>query len=74
MTLRRSELDIETTTANEFERATLGIRGNATTVLVSTLVRGDGGVPLAFLRSVVRSDSFRFTVSVLHEAGAPAVP
>ena len=74
MALHRSELDIETTTANEFERATLGIRGNATTVLISTLVRGADDIPLAFLRSVVRSDSFRFTVSVLHEAGAPAVP
>ena len=69
-----AKLDIEMTTASEFERATLGIRGNATTVLISTLVRGDGDVPLAFLRSVVRSDSFRFTVSVLHEAGAAAVP
>jgi GntR family transcriptional regulator len=74
MALHRSELGIETTTANEFERTTLGIRGNATTVLISTLVRGPDDVPLAFLRSVVRSDSFRFTVSVLHEAGAPATP
>jgi GntR family transcriptional regulator len=74
MALHRSELDIETTTASEFERATLGIRGNATTVLISTLVRGAGDIPLAFLRSVVRSDSFRFTVSVLHDAGASAVP
>jgi GntR family transcriptional regulator len=74
MALHRSELDIETTTASEFERATLGIRGTATTVLISTLVRGAGDVPLAFLRSVVRSDSFRFTVSVLHEPAHPAVP
>jgi GntR family transcriptional regulator len=73
MALHRSDLDIQTTTANEFERATLAIRGNATTVLISTLVRGADDVPLAFLRSVIRSDSFRFTVSVLHGAGAPAV-
>lgn len=70
--LHRSELSIETTTANEFECATLGVRGAATTVLVSTLVRGTDDAPLAFLRSVVRSDSFRFAVSVLHEAGSPA--
>jgi GntR family transcriptional regulator len=74
MALHRSELSIETTTANEFERAALGIRGNATTVLISTVVRGAGDVPLAFLRSVVRSDFFRFTVSVLHEVGAAAAP
>jgi GntR family transcriptional regulator len=73
MTLHRSELDIETTTASEFEQARLGIRGNATTVLISTLVRGPDDIPLAFLRSVVRSDSFRFTVSVLHGEGASAV-
>jgi hypothetical protein len=42
-------------------------------VLVSIVVRGAGDTPLAFLRSVVRSDSFRFTVSVLHEAGTTAV-
>jgi GntR family transcriptional regulator len=70
--LRRSDLTIETTTANEFERDHLSVRGNATTVLVSMVVRGAGDTPLAFLRSVVRSDSFRFTVSVPHEAGAPA--
>jgi GntR family transcriptional regulator len=69
----RSDLGIEATTANDFERERLGLRGGATTVLVSTLVRGPDDVPLAFLRSVVRSDSFRFTVSVLHEAGTTAV-
>jgi GntR family transcriptional regulator len=72
--LRRSDLSIETTTANDFERERLGVRGSATTVLVSSVVRGPGDVPLAFVRSVVRSDAFRFTVSVSHEVGLPAGP
>ncbi|WP_147263050.1 GntR family transcriptional regulator [Geodermatophilus sp. TF02-6] len=70
--LQRSDLSIETTTANEFECATLGVRGGATMALVSTVLRGPDDAPLGFLRSVVRSDHFRFAVSVLHEAGTPA--
>ncbi|MCU1613764.1 MAG: hypothetical protein JWO98_1304, partial [Frankiales bacterium] len=63
----RSELSVEATTANEFECATLGIRSGATTFLVSTVVRDADDVPLAFLRSVVRSDHFRFTATVVHD-------
>jgi GntR family transcriptional regulator len=69
----RSDLSVEATTANEFECARLGIRSGATTFLVSTVVRDADGVPLAFLRSVVRSDHFRFTATVLHgQAEVPA--
>jgi GntR family transcriptional regulator len=62
----RSELSVEATTANEFECQTLGIRGGATTFLVSTVVYDADDHPLAFLRSVVRSDHFRFAATVLH--------
>lgn len=68
----RSDLEVEATTANEFESATLGIRTGVTTFLVSTVVRDADDVPLAFLRSVVRSDHFRFTASVVHEVGNAA--
>lgn len=61
----RSELSVEATTVNEFECATLRIRPGATTFLVSTVV-WDAETPLAFLRSVVRSDSFRFAATVAH--------
>jgi GntR family transcriptional regulator len=70
----RSELGVEATTANEYECAVLGIRGGATTFLVSTVVHDAAGVPLAFLRSVVRSDHFRFTATVLHETREVQVP
>jgi GntR family transcriptional regulator len=68
---RCSELSVEATTANEFECTTLGIPRGATNFLVSTIVRDADDMPLAFLRSVVRSDHFRFTATVIHEV-APA--
>jgi GntR family transcriptional regulator len=67
--LHRSELGIEATTANEFECSTLHLRPGATTLLISTVVHDQADVPLAFLRSVVRSDHFRFTATVVHEGG-----
>jgi GntR family transcriptional regulator len=70
----RSELSVEATTANEFECSTLGLRGGATTFLISTVVHDADDVPLAFLRSVVRSDHFRFTATVVHDVGDPAHP
>jgi DNA-binding GntR family transcriptional regulator len=70
----RSELGVEATTANEFESTTLGIRTGGTTFLVSTVVRDADDVPLAFLRSVVRSDHFRFTATVVHDVADPAKP
>ena len=65
--IHRSDLTLEATTANEYECALLGVRPGSTTLLVSTLVRGVADAPLAFLRSVVRSDHFRFAASVVHE-------
>jgi GntR family transcriptional regulator len=66
--IHHSQLSVEATTANEFECTSLHIRDRATTLLVSTVVRAADGTALAFLRSVVRSDRFRFSASVLHVA------
>jgi GntR family transcriptional regulator len=68
--IHHSELNVEATKANEFECATLDIPRGATTFLVGTVVRAADGAPLAFLRSVVRSDHFRFTATVLHDTDA----
>lgn len=70
--VHHSQLTVEATTANEFECTTLHIRQRATTLLVSALVLAADDSPLAFLRSVVRSDHFRFTATVPHVAD-PAV-
>jgi GntR family transcriptional regulator, N-acetylglucosamine utilization regulator len=72
--LHHSELSVEATTANEFECSTLHIRPRATTLLVGTVVRDAAGSPLAFLRSVVRSDHFRFTATVQHVADGLSRP
>jgi GntR family transcriptional regulator len=63
-----SQVTVEATTANEFECSTLHIRDRATTLLVGAVARAADGSPLAFLRSVVRSEHFRFTATVLHAA------
>jgi GntR family transcriptional regulator len=70
----RSDLSVEATKANEFECATLGIRSGATTFLISTVVRDADDVPLAFLRTVVRSDHFRFSATVVHDIGSKERP
>jgi GntR family transcriptional regulator len=70
--VHRSDLSIEATTANEFECSTLHIRSGATTLLVGTIVHDADDVPLAFLRSVVRSDHYRFTATVVHDLGVVA--
>jgi GntR family transcriptional regulator len=62
----RSELSVEATTANEFECKTLRISNRAPMFLVSTLVSDVDDKPLAFLRSVIRTDQFRFTATVVH--------
>jgi hypothetical protein len=38
------------------------------------VVRDADDVPLAFLRSVVRSDHFRFTATVVHDAVKQSSP
>jgi GntR family transcriptional regulator len=64
--VHRSELSVEATTANEFECRSLRIADRAPMFLVSTLVSDDDDTPQAFLRSVVRTDQFRFTATVVH--------
>ncbi len=67
--VHRTELSIEATTANEFEAKVLRIPDRSPMFLLSTLVSGVLGTNLALLRSVIRSDHFRFTATVVH-AGA----
>jgi GntR family transcriptional regulator len=64
--VHRSDLSVEATTANEFECRTLRISNRAPMFLVSTLVSDVDDRPLAFLRSVIRTDQFRFTATVVH--------
>jgi GntR family transcriptional regulator len=64
--VHRSELSVEATTANEFECRTLSITDRAPMFLVSTLVSDVDDAPQAFLRSVIRTDQFRFTATVVH--------
>jgi len=64
--VHRSELSVEATTANEFECRTLRISNLAPMFLISTLVSDMDDTPLAFLRSVIRTDQFRFTATVVH--------
>lgn len=63
--VHRTELSIEATTANEFESKVLRIPDRSPMFLLSTLV-SDVDVKLALLRSVIRSDHFRFTATVVH--------
>ncbi|MCW2781805.1 MAG: transcriptional regulator, GntR family [Marmoricola sp.] len=70
--VHRSELSVEATTANEFECKTLRISARAPMFLVSTLVSDIDDTPLAFLRSVIRTDQFRFAATVVHPLQATA--
>ena len=72
--IHHSQVTVEATTANEFECTTLHIRDRATTLLVSTVARAADDSPLGFLRSVVRSDHFRFTATVMHVADGATTP
>ncbi|MDT5011665.1 MAG: GntR family transcriptional regulator, N-acetylglucosamine utilization regulator [Mycobacterium sp.] len=70
LAIYRSEMSVEATTANEFECQSLQLRKGATTFLVSSLVQDIENEPIAFLRTVVRSDHFAFKATVLIEAGS----
>ncbi len=72
LAIHTSEMSVEATTANEFECELLQVRKGATTFLVSSLVRDTDHQPIAFLRTVVRSDHFTFKSTVLLELGPTA--
>jgi GntR family transcriptional regulator, N-acetylglucosamine utilization regulator len=68
--LRESDITVESTKANEFEADQLGIGHDTPVFLLSMRSTSATGVPVAFTRTVVRSDHFRFSVAIRHEAGA----
>jgi GntR family transcriptional regulator len=72
LAIHASEMSVEATTANEFECQLLQLRKGATTFLVSSLVRDNDDQPIAFLRTVVRSDHFTFKATVLLESDRTA--
>jgi len=64
----KSEVTVESTTVNEFEAEQLGVAARAPMFLLSMLSKSAADRPLAFIRTVVRSDHFRFSVVVRHPA------
>jgi GntR family transcriptional regulator len=68
----QSEITVESTVANQFEAAELGISESTPVFLLSSLSIGPDDRPLAFMRTVVRSDHFRFSVLIRHPASDPS--
>ena len=65
-----SKVSIEATRANRFEAECLDISEATPVFLVGSLEVGEDGRPVAFSRTVVRSDQFRFDVVIRYsEAG-----
>jgi GntR family transcriptional regulator len=67
--VRRSHVVVESAIANDFEAQQLGIRPRAPMFLLSSLALDAADRPLAFSRAVVRSDHFRFSVTIDHGHG-----
>jgi GntR family transcriptional regulator len=59
-----TEITIESTPANEFESREIGVRPNTPVFLLALLALGPDRQPVAFTRTVVRSDHFRFSVAI----------
>ena len=72
--LRESEITVESTKVNEFEAEQLGIGHDASVFLLSMLSTSVTGLPVAFTRTVVRSDHFRFSVAIRHDANGGVRP
>ena len=64
VSFRNSDLTVESTLANQFEAEVLRLRKGTPMFLLSELDTGAHGQPLAFSRTVVRSDHFRFSVAI----------
>ena len=62
-----SELTVEATLANKFETELLDVKLRTPMFLLSSLVRAGDGNPLGFMRTVMRSDYFRFSLQIKHE-------
>lgn len=74
LVITESQLSIEATRANSFEADLLGIAVDSPVFLLGSLEIGSEQKPVAFRRSVVRSDHFRFTVGVRHGEAATRPP
>jgi GntR family transcriptional regulator len=72
--LNESEITVESTRANEFEAEQLGIADGTPVFLLSARSTSVSGAPVAFTRTVVRSDHFRFSVVIRHDAEDAASP
>jgi GntR family transcriptional regulator len=62
--VRDSEVTIEAGLATEFESKMLGVPLHTPVFVLSSIDSGPDGSPLAFTRTAVRSDYFRFTVMI----------
>ena len=71
LTLAESEVTIEATRANQFEAEILQIRPDTPVFLLTSLHTSDARTPAIFARTVVRSDQFRFAVTLKHQRTAP---
>jgi GntR family transcriptional regulator len=72
--LRESDITVESTKVNEFEAEQLGIGHDTSVFLLSMRSTSADGIPVAFTRTVVRSDHFRFSVAIRHDADGHAQP
>jgi GntR family transcriptional regulator len=72
--LRESDITVESTKVNEFEAEQLGIGHDTSVFLLSMRSTSAAGLPVAFTRTVVRSDHFRFSVAIRHDADGRARP
>jgi GntR family transcriptional regulator len=72
--LRESDITVESTKVNEFEADQLGIGHDTPVFLLSMRSTSVTDVPVAFTRTVVRSDHFRFSVAIRHDADGAGPP
>jgi GntR family transcriptional regulator len=68
LAIRETAITIQHAVANEFEGEQLGIRQGTPVLLLSQLSITDCAMPVAFTRTVVRSDLFHFSVTIQHPA------
>lgn len=67
------EVTIELTRVNEFEADLLGVAVGSHAFLLSSLDRDEDDAPVAFARTVIRGDQFRFSLSLRQDQAAGAV-
>jgi len=72
LTVRRSQITVEVTIANDFEGELLGVKAKAPMFLLSSLSLDDSDRAIVFSRNVVRSDYFRFALVV--DYATPSAP